>query len=48
MGVLGGQLFVFGGYFTERSIERMNADGWEEVEQRLQRDYAYGGSIFTG
>jgi len=50
MGVLGGQLFVLGGYrdgsWDKRSVERLTADGWEEVEQGLQGDFAEGGAIF--
>ena len=43
MGVLGGQLFVLGGFTT---MERLTADGWEEVEQGLQEDFQDGGAIF--
>ena len=47
MGVLGGQLYVFGGgYGTERSVERLNGDQWEEVEQGLEGGFYYGGAIF--
>ena len=50
MGVLGGQLFVLGGYrdgsWDKRSVERLTADGWEEVEQGLQGDFKSGGAIF--
>ena len=47
MGVLGSQLYAFGwrgaGY---RSVERLTADGWEEVEQGLQGSFDNGGAIF--
>ena len=48
MGVLGGQLFVLGGYRNSvtRSVERLTADGWEEVEQGLQGSFDNGGAIF--
>jgi len=46
MGVLEGQLFVLGGLDSWNGVERLTADGWEEVEQGLQGDFAYGGAIF--
>ena len=49
MGVLGGQLYVLGGYNAEKSVERLLEDGsaWEEVEGGLQGDFYYGGAIFV-
>ena len=47
MGVLGGQLYVFGGYPPERSVERLNGDQWEEVEQGLEESFDHGGAIFV-
>ena len=46
MGVLGGQLYVFGGEGAERSVERLNGDQWEEVEQGLEGKFLGGGAIF--
>jgi len=46
MGVLGGQLYVFGGWDAARSVERLNGDQWEEVEQGLEGDFEIGGAIF--
>ena len=48
MGALGGQLYVFGGYPSTlyKSVERLTADGWEEVEQGLQGSFDNGGAIF--
>merc|ERR1711962_1366556 len=47
MGVLGGQLYVFGGWDAARSVERLNGDQWEEVEQGLEGDFEIGGAIFV-
>ena len=50
MGVLGGQLYVFGGYpYSERSVERLGWDGssWEEVEEGLKEEFEFGGAIFV-
>ena len=48
MGVLGGQLYVLGGYKAEKSVERLLEDGsaWEEVEG-LQGKFLWGGAIFV-
>ena len=47
MGVLGGQLYVFGGSYY-RSVERLVLGGtsWEEVEEGLEEDFYDGGAIF--
>ena len=50
MGELGGQLLLLGGWprfqTSETSVERLTADGWEEVEQGLQGAFYDGGAIF--
>jgi len=46
MGVLGGQLYVFGGYPAYRSVERFNGDKWEEVVEGLEGNFENGGAIF--
>ena len=46
MGVLGGELFVFGGDRTMRSVERFNPkSGWEE-EKELESKFVSGGAVF--
>ena len=49
MGMLGGRLYVLGGWGAPRSVEVLNTstDTWEVVEPGLDGQFYYGGTIFV-
>ena len=50
MGVLGGELYVMGGYGAGREVEKFDGTSWQRVEPGLAQDfygYGSGSAIFV-
>ena len=47
MGVLGGELYVLGGYGATREVEKFDGTSWQRVEPGLPQKFYDNGAIFV-